>query len=199
MAVVLTFGVHSLIDWTWFVPGTAVAALVCAGWLAARGPIEAPVGRRAHRRLMTRSPGGAALVAGVVVLAAVLAWGIVQPLRSTDSDNAAFTAAARGDTAAALTDAREAQASDPVSVDPLWLQAAIYRGAGDPAAARRALMKAASIQPSNPETWQRLGCYDLQRGRSAASRAELARALRLAPGQTQMRNDPGAFCASVDG
>jgi len=79
---------------------------------------------------MTRSPGGAALVAGVVVLAAVLAWGIVQPLRSTDSDNAAFTAAARGDTAAALTDAREAQASDPVSVDPLWLQAAIYRGAG---------------------------------------------------------------------
>ena len=29
-AVVVTFGAHSLIDWTWLVPGTAVAALVCA-------------------------------------------------------------------------------------------------------------------------------------------------------------------------
>ena len=41
-AVVLIFGLHSLIDWTWFIPGTAVLALVCAGWLAGRGPARAP-------------------------------------------------------------------------------------------------------------------------------------------------------------
>jgi hypothetical protein len=35
-AVVVTFGVHSAIDWTWFVPGTALPALACAGWLAGR-------------------------------------------------------------------------------------------------------------------------------------------------------------------
>ena len=57
----------------------------------------------------------------------------------------------RGNTAAALTDAREAQASNPVSVDPLWLQAAIHDRRRRPAAARRELVKATSVQPSNPE------------------------------------------------
>ncbi|HLM50679.1 MAG TPA: O-antigen ligase family protein, partial [Solirubrobacteraceae bacterium] len=39
-AVVVTFGVHSLVDWTWFVPGSAVFALLAAGWVAARGPLD---------------------------------------------------------------------------------------------------------------------------------------------------------------
>jgi hypothetical protein len=37
LAIVVTFGAHSAIDWTWFVPGVTVPALVCAGWLAGRG------------------------------------------------------------------------------------------------------------------------------------------------------------------
>ncbi len=45
LAVVVTFGLHSLVDWTWFIPGTAVPALACAGWLAGRGPLSHPVGR----------------------------------------------------------------------------------------------------------------------------------------------------------
>ena len=45
LAVVVIFGVSSLIDWTWFIPGVTVPALVCAGWLAGRGPIAEPVGR----------------------------------------------------------------------------------------------------------------------------------------------------------
>ena len=32
------FAAHSLIDWTWFVPGTVVPALLLAGWVAGRGP-----------------------------------------------------------------------------------------------------------------------------------------------------------------
>ena len=35
--VVVVFGAHSLVDWTWFVPGTAVPALLCAAWVAGRG------------------------------------------------------------------------------------------------------------------------------------------------------------------
>ncbi len=35
---VVVFGVHSFVDWTWYVPGDAFVALVCAGWLAGRGP-----------------------------------------------------------------------------------------------------------------------------------------------------------------
>ena len=37
--VVVVFGVHSFIDWTWFVPGNACVALLCAAWVAGRGPL----------------------------------------------------------------------------------------------------------------------------------------------------------------
>ena len=41
LCVVVTFGVHSFADWTWYVPGDAFVALLCAGWLAGRGPLPA--------------------------------------------------------------------------------------------------------------------------------------------------------------
>jgi hypothetical protein len=37
LSVVVVFGIHSLVDWTWYVPGDACVALLCAGWLAGRG------------------------------------------------------------------------------------------------------------------------------------------------------------------
>ena len=40
ICLVVVFGVHSFVDWTWYVPGNACVALLCAGWLAARGPLE---------------------------------------------------------------------------------------------------------------------------------------------------------------
>jgi hypothetical protein len=41
LCVVIVFGVHSFADWTWYVPGDACVALLCAGWLAGRGPLGA--------------------------------------------------------------------------------------------------------------------------------------------------------------
>jgi uncharacterized membrane protein len=41
LCIVIVFGVHSFADWTWYVPGDALVALLCAGWLAGRGPLEA--------------------------------------------------------------------------------------------------------------------------------------------------------------
>ncbi len=43
LCIVIVFGVHSFADWTWYVPGDAFVALLCAGWLAGRGPL--PPGR----------------------------------------------------------------------------------------------------------------------------------------------------------
>jgi O-antigen ligase/polysaccharide polymerase Wzy-like membrane protein/tetratricopeptide repeat protein len=34
----LAFGLHSFIDWTWFIPGPAVMAFIAAGFVAGRGP-----------------------------------------------------------------------------------------------------------------------------------------------------------------
>ena len=48
LCLVVVFGVHSLVDWTWYVPGDACVALLCAGWLAGRGPLSASR-RRAPR------------------------------------------------------------------------------------------------------------------------------------------------------
>ena len=39
--VALVFGMHSLIDWVWFVPGPAAMALVAAGFVAGRGRVGA--------------------------------------------------------------------------------------------------------------------------------------------------------------
>ncbi|HTA05245.1 MAG TPA: O-antigen ligase family protein, partial [Solirubrobacteraceae bacterium] len=39
LCLVVVFGIHSLADWTWYVPGNACVALLCAGWLAGRGPL----------------------------------------------------------------------------------------------------------------------------------------------------------------
>jgi hypothetical protein len=39
LSLVVVFGAHSLIDWTWYIPGDACVALLCAGWLAGRGPL----------------------------------------------------------------------------------------------------------------------------------------------------------------
>jgi hypothetical protein len=41
LCIVIVFGVHSFADWTWYVPGDAFVALLCAGWLAGRGPLSA--------------------------------------------------------------------------------------------------------------------------------------------------------------
>ena len=197
VAIVLTFAVNSLIDWTWFIPGTAVPAIICAGWLAGRGPVSQARGRLEHRRRLSRSPG-TALVATVIAALAILAiWVTVQPLRSSDAYWSAVTAVTAGHTAAALTDARTAAAEDPVSVDPLVLLSTIYARLGDDVAARRELAKATSLQPSNPQTWQQLGCYDLAQHRSQAGLDELGQAFVLEPGQTQIRTDPTGFCAAV--
>ena len=41
LCIVIVFGVHSFADWTWYVPGNAFVALLCAGWLAGRGSLPA--------------------------------------------------------------------------------------------------------------------------------------------------------------
>ena len=199
LAIVVTFGLHSLIDWTWFIPGTAIVGLGCAGWLAGRGPLEAPVGRIARRRELLRSPSAAIAIASVVVIALVAVWVTIQPLRSSEANSAALAAAIRGDAGTALTDARAAAAEDPVSVDPLNLMARIYAGLGNQPAARRELLDATSRQPSNPAVWEALGCYELGQHDPTASTGELHRAVLLEPGNTRLQADPPGYCATLPG
>src|SRR5205807_2670110 len=61
LCAVVVFGVHSFVDWTWYVPGNAFVGLLFAGWLAGRGPLE-PEPAGAAARTSWRSGGTPALL-----------------------------------------------------------------------------------------------------------------------------------------
>jgi tetratricopeptide (TPR) repeat protein len=178
LAIVLAFGIHSTLDWTWFFPGVAIPALACAGWLAGRGPREQPVGRSASKRI-TAAPAAAGGVLAIAAIAIGAAWVIWQPLRSADADTSAVSELLAGHTSAALADARTAVDADPVSADALWELSEIEVAVGNRAAARADLVSATSRQPSNPETWQRLGEFDVRYQHPRQAVVELDKAAQL--------------------
>jgi hypothetical protein len=170
--VVLIFAVHSLIDWTWFVPANAAAALLCAGWVAGRGPLAArlaaPVAAPAAVRAawprpsrlerLRAVPRGPLLAAGLVVaLALVASWAAYQPVRAVHAGEVAYDRLDQGQPEAAAKIAELAVRRDPLSVDPLFELAAVQQARGALPAARAALEKAVHLQPGNAETWRRLG------------------------------------------
>ncbi len=124
-------------------------------------------------------PAAAAAGLGIVAATIVAAWFVWQPLHSSDEFGAAISAITRGDSAVALADAQSAAASDPVSVDPLWELSAIYTALRDPGAARQELVKATTIQPANPESWEQLGEFDLAQHQTIVAVLELQTAQLL--------------------
>ncbi len=193
VCLVVVFGIHSLVDWTWFVPGNACVALLCAGWLAGRGPLAAadrrldPAGGRAPRLGAVSLPvriseldGPRVGVAAAVMIAAVLAvWAQWQPQRSMDAEQQAL-ADLKANPRAAESSARAAIADDPLSVDALKSLATVQQATGQPALARATLQRAVRLQPSNPKTWLALGEHDLS-GDPAAALNELRAAIYLDP------------------
>jgi tetratricopeptide (TPR) repeat protein len=171
------FGLGATVDWTWFIPGITLPALVCAGWLAGRGPIERPVGGGPRPRL--GAPGTILAITATAAALLVIGWTIFQPLRSANSAAAALTAATRGDTAMAIADARAAANEDPVAVDPLFDLAQIYHASGQNAAALAELDRAISRQPNNPATWYQKWQLLTQLGRPREALTALRGAARL--------------------
>jgi hypothetical protein len=185
LVVTLIFGLNSAIDWTWFIPGTAITALVCAGWLAGRGPLVEPL----ETRTMSLTP--ATIAAGTLTAAVtlVVAWFTFQPLRSSNADVAALTAITRGNVTSAFQDARAAASDNPVSVDPLFELAALYRATGNDAAAMDELRKAVALQPQNPQTWLTEGETLLALRRPGQALPALERASRLNIGSPEIAAD----------
>ena len=154
-AVALTFGVHSFIDWTWFIPGTAIIGLVCAGWVAGRGPLDGAQREQPVGALWMRLTAAG----GVAVLGLALLWAIWQPLRSDQADADAVAALAKGNVSAALAATQRAADRDPLAVDPLFERATILESQGRQAAASAVLQEAIRLQPSNAATWDRMAVH----------------------------------------
>ncbi len=186
LAVVITFGAHSAIDWTWFVPGTAAPALLCAGWLTGRGPSADGVGLLAKRRRLVDSPGIGAAGIAIVAVTLLALWAVWQPLRAANANDAAIAAFSAGNTKAAIDAARTAAARDPLTVDPLFQLAAMYTAIGDRQAARDELVNATNRQPENPQTWLQLGQFYLQEHQPSSALGPLRRAKALDHGSSEV-------------
>jgi hypothetical protein len=213
LCVVVVFGVHSFADWTWYVPGDACVALLCAGWLAGRGQLpagnlRAPAGTPAStgvsggargphaeatrpRRLRLPAatelgPIRVGLTIAVLVGALLAAWTEWQPQRSVDASEQALVLLKRNPVAARAA-ARVAVDRDPLSAQALFRLAAVEHATGEHALARTTLERAVHMQPSNPETWLTLGEYDMTADPRAAVN-ELRAAVYLDPESIPTQN-----------
>jgi O-Antigen ligase len=183
MAVV--FGLQSAIDWTWFVPGPAAMALVAAGFVAGRGPAAAlPENAAVDLREPLRTPSPPRLLAASAVLLAALltAWAIWQPLAADRQTSDALELADAGDVGGAIAKIREAADTNPLTAEPLLVEAAISAQAGREADAEAALEEAVLKFPGDPEAWYRLAAFQLGTLGEPARAAETIRgALYLDP------------------
>jgi tetratricopeptide (TPR) repeat protein len=189
----LVFGLHSAIDWTWFVPAPAVMAVVAAGFVAGRGPVTALAGGPGAvsgpafktpavdwRRKPDRGNLVAAGVLGAIML--LFAWTMWQPERSQETGNDALRLAEQNQLDAALEKARDAESIDPLSPRPLFVQALVQHRAGDRRAALATLERAVLEHPGNPRTWEELAQYQLERlNRPREALSTLQGALYLDP------------------
>jgi O-Antigen ligase len=177
LATALVFGVHSLVDWTWFVPATAGVGMLAAGWVAGRGRLDAPLTPPSRLRVLGPATVGAALVLLLVVLSA---WAVVQPVRARHRADRSLQATDAGKVGEARRTAREAAQIDPLSPRPYFALAAADVEAGDEAGGRAALTKAVGLAPASADGWRRLGEFELDvANRPRAALAALGAALRL--------------------
>jgi len=172
ITLVLIFGLHSALDWTWFVPANAIPAVLAAGWVAGRVPFGRRI-RGAAPEPLERERAGTARERGVAFLrqrrsatgavlliaaiALVAAWTAYQPVRSMYASDAAFERADVGSYEPAIKLAREATRRNPLSVDAWFDVATIEQARGQLGAAESALESAVRLEPANAETWRRLG------------------------------------------
>jgi hypothetical protein len=176
LLVAVVFGVQSVVDWTWFVPGPAVMALVAAGFVAGRGPVGALAGAptgvparpggpgRESRKLLLRplnEPARFVAAAAVGACALLFAWAIWQPEASNRASNRALELAYARDYQDALAKADDAGRANPLSPRPLFVRAVAQTQAGDIKGGRASLERAVLKFPGDPQTWLRLATFQL--------------------------------------
>ncbi|HEY2602852.1 MAG TPA: O-antigen ligase family protein [Thermoleophilaceae bacterium] len=193
----LVFGLHSSIDWTWFVPGCAVLGIFAAGFVAGRGPLPVLATAGGGAALAATGPSlprdlrgwllprdhmrvGAAIV--VALVAILCAWAVDQPERSDSATSDALALVAQGHFQAALSKADHAHDLNPLSPKPLLVRAAVQDSAGDTRGALATIEAAVIEQPSNPQLWIKLADYQLNRmHQPKVALASLRAALYLDP------------------
>jgi hypothetical protein len=200
----LVYAFQSAIDWTWFVPGPTVMAILIAGYVAGRGPAPQPAGMpssivaaappRDQRVALPRLPDFqlrlpprphmSRLVPAllVVLVALCAAWAVYQPQRANNANQDALDLVAKNQLPAAAKKADDAHAINPASLSPLWTKASVNIAQHNLSGAEVLFQRAVFDQPSNPEAWTRLAEFELYRKKDAAKALDVVEgALYLDP------------------
>ena len=157
-------------------------ALLCAGWVAGRGPHGSVLPRGRPRLATLRNLRFGWIAAAAIVTTLLVAWAQWQPLRSQDATGAAFIANANHNYVLARAQATTAIAEDPLDYLPLVQLAYAQAGLHDPNAGELTMQRAVELQPSNPNTWFELAYYEFyELGATATAQRDLAPALYLDP------------------
>jgi len=200
----IVYGVQSATDWTWFVPGLTVMALVAAGFVAGRGPLM-------HSGLAAKSatapqpqPPMARLFAcaAVGLIALICGWAIWQPVAADRAVSRSYELTAAGDPVAALRETADARDIDPYSVRAFYAAADALAAIDRPREAIASLRRAANERSRDPEPWLRIATIQLdRRDAAAAALAAAEQALRRDPYSGQaaaIRNRAGQLLAERD-
>ena len=168
-AALAAYLAHSLIDLGWEYVAVSAPVFLSLGVLVSAGRQAAPAPSR--RPLI-------ALTALVVALAAATSLG--SPWLAERRLDRAYEALIEGDARAAASAARGAAALNPLTVEPLLVQAVAAEADSDEDEAERLYRRAASLQPENPETWYQLGRFRFETRRDLdGAYADLNRSYNL--------------------
>jgi O-antigen ligase len=166
---------QSSVDWLWLIPALFGLAVLALGLAATR---EEDVEEAQPWRLAPRA------LVGVVLLAAILSVGalFLSGVYVRKARQQALTSPS-----ASLASARTAARLDPVSVTPLYLQAAALESEGGRDAARGKLLDALDLEQGNFVTLGLLGDLEVRAGNEARARGYYRRALALNPLDTGLQ------------
>jgi O-antigen ligase len=166
---------QSAVDWLWLIPALFGLAVLALG-LAARG--EEDVEESLPRGMAPRALIGLALTAAILSVGALFLSGVyVRKARRQ----------ALASPAASLSSARMAAKLDPVSVTPLYLEAAALETEGRRDSARDKLLDALGLEQDNFVTLGLLGDLEVRAGNEAIARRYYRRALALNPRDTGLQ------------
>jgi tetratricopeptide (TPR) repeat protein len=139
-------------------------------------PASAPRPETPSRRALRALPRAAVVVAALALIAAQ-----VIPLVAQSEIRKSQKAAAKGDGAAALSDALRAKAIQPWAASPYLQIALVQEQSGDLPAAREAIRKAVARDRSDWRVFLVSARLDVESGRIQEARRNLRRAKRLDP------------------
>lgn len=208
LCIVVVFGIHSLADWTWYVPGDACVALLCTGWLAGRGPLLADgsdrsagtisfaaVGAAASAPAGSRDPlGGERARSGLWLPDASELRARLHPRALGPTRTCVALAAIVGVLLAAWAQWQPLRSADTS-------EQALAQLARDPRAARASAQSAVARDPLSVQALFTLSAVQQAGGERSLARATLQRAVRLQPsnpqtwlmlGQHDLASDPAA-------